>query len=583
MSKASHKTVFFLSLAMIAFIVYHCANPRPPSGGPKDIYPPIIIRTSPANYTSNFTEKRIQLYFDEFVKLNDVANQVFISPPQYEMPEITARGKSVIIELQDELLENTTYSIFLGEAIVDITESNPVDNYSFVFSTGDRIDSLAIIGEVRNAFNMELEPDVLVMLYNERYDTVPADSAPYLLRPVYVSKTYDDGKFALISLREGRYRLFALKDMNSNFIFDQPGEKIAFCDSMVIPAYPVDMAVVDSVLADTLAIPDTSLIDTAGVYPDNPYFHLMLFQEIDSTQRLLDARLSREKLLTFVYRYPPVNPSVEFIDIEVDQDSIIDEWNRNRDTLSRWLLAVPADSALFKVMDDTLVLDTVELPLKESESQGFFRRKEEKIPDPLKFKNNIRKSQLDFSKPLALYFSYPLAEWDFSHAWLITPKDTLIPEIKLEDSLVKRIAVLDYDWKENTNYTLIIDDSIMTDIIGRMNDSTVLSFATKTLEDYGSLIVDINLPGDSMPYIIQLLDDKEKILDQRTMLISGIQNYDLLIPRKYKLKAIRDANRNGRWDTGNYLQGLQPEQVFYFEKVSDVRPNWELEEKWVIE
>ena len=583
MSKALHKIVFFLSLATIAYSGYHCANPRTPSGGPEDIYPPVIIRTNPPNYTSNFTGNRIQLFFDEFVKLNDVTNQLFISPPQYEMPEVTSRGKSVIIEFKDELLENTTYNIFLGESIVDITESNPVENYSFVFSTGDKIDSLTIIGEVRNAFNLELEPDVLVMLYHEEYDTVPADSAPYLLRPVYVSKTYDDGKFALISLRGGRYRLFALKDMNSNFIFDQPSEKIAYWDSLVMPSYPVAVAVTDTLLADTLALADTALVDSIEVQPENPYYHLMLFQEVDSTQRLLDARLSKEQLLAFVFRYPPDDPSVEFIDIEVNRDSIIDEWSRNLDTLHRWLLSVPADSALFKVMDDTLVLDTVELPLKESESQGLFRRREEKMPDPLKFKNNIRDGQLDYPKPLTLYFSYPLADWDFDRVWLVTPKDTLIPEIKLVDSLVRRSAYLDYQWKENTTYTLIVDDSIMTDINGRMNDSTVISFTTKTLEDYGSLILSIELPPDSMPYIIQLLDDKEKILDQRTMSGDGIQIYELLVPQKYKLKAVRDSNRNGRWDTGNYLKGLQPEKVFYFDKVSDVRPNWELEEKWVIE
>jgi hypothetical protein len=600
MLKALHRIAFVSLLAMIALGSYYCANPRAPSGGPQDIYPPIVLRTNPQNYSSNFRGNRIQLYFDEFVKLNDVANQVFISPPQYEMPEFIARGKSVIIELKDELLENTTYSIFLGESIVDITENNPLENYSFIFSTGDKIDSLAIVGEVRNAFNLEPEPEVLVMLYQERYDTIPADSAPYLVRPVYVSRTYDDGKFALISLKEANYQLFALKDLNNNFLFDQPGEQIAFLDSLVMPFFPSRAATTDTIaadtlegadsiprpdsllLADTLALPDSLLTDSLMEEDSDPYYYLMLFQEIDSTQRLLDAELNKDRLLKFVYRYPPVDPSVEFIGMDIDKDSIIDEWSKKRDTLSRWLLYVPDDSAIFRVMDDTLVLDTVELPLKKTERQGLFGRKEEQAPESLKFKNNIKGGKLDYPAPLKLIFSYPLLEWDFSKTWLITPRDTISPEVRLQDSIIRRQVEFIYDWKENTNYILIIQDSVMTDIIGRKNDSTTLSFTTTSIEDYGALIIDIELPADSLPYIIQLIDDKENIVEQRVLLESSILEFSFLKPQKYKLKAIRDSNRNGRWDTGIFIQGVQPEQVYYFEKISDVRPNWELEEIWLI-
>ena len=553
------------------------------------------------------------MYFDEFVKLNDVTNQVFISPPQYNLPEFTARGKSVIIEFQDELLENTTYNVFFGKSIVDITENNPLDNYSFVFSTGNTIDSLVLLGEIRNSFNMEMEPEVLVMLYNDHYDTVPLDSAPYLIRPVYVSRTYDDGKFALVSLKEGNYKLFALKDLNNNFLFDQPGEQIAFADSLITPFYPETLLPADTIsdslaqvvsdslekelqaitigkdtiglvenIGDTLTSIDTLVGDSISE-ADYPYYVMMLFQEIDSTQRLNDADLSGEKHLTFIFRYPTEKPLIEPIDKELDKDSIIDEWSTLKDTLHRWLLSVPYDSAVFKVMDDTLVLDTVDLPLKKVERQGFLKRKEEKNPDPLKFKTNIKGGKLNFPKPLRLFFTYPLSTWDFSNTLLITPKDTLIADVSIEDSLTKRVARIDYEWKEKTNYAILFLDSIMTDIIGRQNDSTVLTFTTRSLEDYGALFLSIELPGDSVPYILQLLDEEEKIIRQRIIYESGLQAYELIKPMKYKLKIIRDSNRNGRWDTGNYMQGLQPERVYYFSKVIDVRSNWELEETWEID
>jgi len=615
MSRPLHKILTFTFLAIIAFLSYYCANPRPPSGGPKDVYPPSVLKTVPNNYSRNFTGDRIHIYFDEFVKLNDVANQIFISPPQYTMPEFTSRGKSIIIEFQDELLENTTYNIFFGESIVDITESNPLDNYSFVFSTGNKIDSLVVLGEVRNAFNFELEPEVLVMLYDEHYDTIPADSAPYLVRPVYVSRTYDDGKFALISLKEGNYRLFALKDINKNFLFDLPAEHIAYWDTLITPFYPETLVQADSLAdsldlaahpdsmredlnaitighdtiglveypGDTLAVMDTLVGDTLVKDQDYPYYQLMLFHEVDSTQRLADADFTQEKLLTFVFRYPSKNPLIESINREFNNDSIIDEWSPKMDTLKRWLLAVPHDSALFKVMDDTLVLDTVDLPLRKSERQGLFSRKEEKPTNPLKFKNNIKGGKLDYPKPLKLFFTYPLISWDSSNVTLITPKDTLLANVKMEDTLVRRAAEISYDWKEKTAYTVLFDDSTMTDIIGRQNDSLALTFTTKSLEDYGILFVSITLPGDSLPYIIQLLNEDEKIIRQHVIYESCELTFDLLKPMKYKLKAIRDDNRNGRWDTGSYLKGLQPEKVYYFIKLIDVRANWELEEYWVVE
>jgi len=228
----------FIHIAFLAFaalMVFSCANPVSPSGGPVDKEPPEVLNSEPPNFSVNFDKKIIQIVFNEFVKLNQPNQQVIISPPLKKMPQFKIRGKSVIIDIEETLFENTTYSIFFGNAIVDITEENPLVNYLYVFSTGNQIDSLAIAGEVVNAFNLEPEEDVFVMLHSAKNDTVPADSLPMLVRPLYIARTNEDGQFRLRYLRDEPLKIFALFDLNSNYLYDLPDEEIAFSDSLLLP------------------------------------------------------------------------------------------------------------------------------------------------------------------------------------------------------------------------------------------------------------------------------------------------------------------------------------------------------------
>ena len=219
-----HTLIFPVLLIIGVFIFQRCANPVMPVGGPKDVAPPIVTETEPVNYSLFFEEDQFRIYFNEFVSLKDVDKQLIVSPPLMERPELKIRGRSVLFKFDrdEELKADATYSIFFGNAIQDLTEGNPLGNFIYVFSTGEHLDSLSIIGKVNMAFDMAPAEETFVMLYTDNNDTIPFDSLPYKVRPDYVSKTDEHGHFGLYNLAGKEFKLFAIKDVNSNYIYDIP-------------------------------------------------------------------------------------------------------------------------------------------------------------------------------------------------------------------------------------------------------------------------------------------------------------------------------------------------------------------------
>ena len=274
-------------------------------------------------------------------------------------------------------------------------------------------------------------------------------------------------------------------------------------------------------------------------------------------------------------------PVVEPVGYYFEEEWKIEELNRNRDTLKFWLLDMDIDSLTLKISDDTLVIDTVELPLKIREKKRKLR-KAEQSPVNLKYSTNIEGNTLDIYKPLVFNYTYPLINYDFTRILFIEQEDTIPVDMYIVDMGINRRSRIDHKWKENTLYTVIITDSVMTDLLNRQNDSINIVFKTRSLEDYGLLIVQVDLLETVNPYIIQLLDGKERVINERIIRQSAQLIFEYLKPGKYFLKAIRDANRNSRWDTGDYLKIIQPEEVFYFNSPIDVRANWEIKEIWEI-
>src|ERR1035437_6918046 len=215
------KNLKFIKLALLpamVMVLHSCAKPGVPSGGAKDITPPVVVESSPEKDATKFEGNKIEIKFNKFVQLKDLNKAFVISPPMKKKPEVVIRGKSMIVRFLEDLKPNTTYRLYFGDAIVDLHESNPLRNYDFVFSTGDYVDSLSLRGRVLNAFdNMPNKDGIFVMLYNKFQDSIPRKQLP-----MYITKASSEGWFTITNIKPDSFMVFALKDLNQNYRFDNP-------------------------------------------------------------------------------------------------------------------------------------------------------------------------------------------------------------------------------------------------------------------------------------------------------------------------------------------------------------------------
>jgi len=502
----------------------------------------------------------------------------------FSWPEYRLRGKTLIIDIEEELFPNTTYTIFFGNAIVDLTEENPLINYLYAFSTGDHVDSLAIGGEVVNAFDLQHREDIFVMLFPESIDTIPQDSIPMLSRPLYVAKTDVNGQFQLRNLRNEKYRLFALNDVDGNYLFNQPNEEIAFLDSLISPE------IFKAPFADTAIIHDSTMLAADSTHHDSlivqnmydRFYRLFMFQQVDSTQRLLNTEVFYPPKFSIIYQFAAQDPKFTVVNQDPGDDWMIEHLNKGRDTLTVWVKDMALDSLQLAIADGDSIYDTVMVSFSRAREilerkQGKKKKKDERV-ERLKIKTNTKGRILDPGKRLRLIMENPLKSWDFSTTTFIAGEDTIIgAPFKVADS-VATIFELNYEMIEATNYGFIFPDSIFFGIYGLTNDSLQSSFSTGEIKDYGNFILNLEL-GD-FNYIVKLTDPKESPLMEFYITESQTLNIENLKPGNYMIKAIQDKWINKRWDTGVYVDKKQPENVFYFPAEIQIRANWDVEESW---
>lgn len=654
------KTIDFLfrrmGLPALALMLYACANVVSPTGGPRDEDPPVVVRSEPPNFSANFTGGEVRIYFDEFVELRNVRQQLMISPPLEKTPDFRVRGRSIVFDTGTDLRENTTYSFFLGDAIRDITEGNALPNFSFVFSTGDYVDSLSVRGKVLDAFTLEPVKDVLVMMYDRMPEEEKLiDSVPYLERPVYVAKTGAEGQFRIGNMREGDYLMFALVDNNANYLYDLPEEKIAFIDSLVRPEYvpppapagpdilgldadapdlptdtldpdmPVDPGLMDpegTLPARTEGtgpvepeepetepeVPETGLeepevsetdpedLEIPETSPEEPEpdrreqqpasYTLYLFQEADTVQRITGAQALRAGRLRITFRVPFDSLEIRDVRQELAADWSITEINRTRDTLTLWLNEPKPDSLFLEISDRGRVLDTLKL---SSRPRPAGRRTAEEADEPLPevqlTMDAIRRNTWPYYLPIGFRASAPVDTLDGSLI-SIWKNDTIPLEGRFfTEDPVRRKFELDLEVEEEQRYTLEFLPGAVTDIFGATHDTIRRAFSTNSPADYGKLIMNIALPesdaGDAEPwFILQLLDQNGRTLREKTLTEDGNYSFLNLAAGNYGLRLIEDRNRNGRWDPGIFLKGIQPEPVYMYSGQLQVRENWELEMPW---
>lgn len=550
-----------------------CAHPVSPSGGPKDTNPPEFVKSDPPMYTKNFNSTKVRIYFNEFIQLKEINNQVIISPPLVKKPEFRLKGKSVVIEFDEELKENTTYNIFFGEAIVDLTESNPISNFQYIFSTGDVLDSLSITGRVFDAFDLTTLKDNNVMLYLDNNDTVPFDSLPLLARPYYLTKTNEQGEFKLNNLPNMSFKIFALFDQNSNMIFDLPNEKIAFLDSLIFPQY-IQSIKPDTGLIDTLTV-DTTL----NLQQEIVDLEMFLFEETDSVQRFLKASLAKENQLNLVFKRRTNNLEVNPLDIPDGKDWSIVETNKTNDTLIYWLQNIDQDSIILEIADNNEILDTVKVALKKR-IRGKKQKEDVEKKIPLSIKSNADGKVLKLNEDLKLTFSYPVKSYDFSKITFYK-SDSIPIDVKFGfiDPGLNRKLTIEHKWEPETSYNMIIPDSSFIDLHGQSHDTIFIYFKTKAIEDYGNLIVDFQLSQQGLNHIVQLFS-ADKMIKEIHISDNELITYEYMDPGKYTLKVIYDENNNRKWDPGDYFYKLQPEKVDFFPNEITIRANWDVEEIW---
>ena len=595
---------------LLSSLFHNCANIVPPTGGPKDSIPPKIMGSNPPMYSTEILPSRITITFDEFIELRNLQQQFLISPPQAEPPEIRQRGRLLTIDFKSELEPFTTYTLNFGNAVVDLNEGNILSNFEFVFSTGETIDSLTITGKVFNALEKKSEENVTVMLYPNHGDSVPIKEIP-----LYVTRTDKEGNFKLRHLRADTFKLFALVDVNNNYLYDRPGsEAIAFLDTLI---FPTGADFITQMLADTAQIKQDTIPNRRaapeGEAPDDhhhdhdaeheheeeiqkePAIVLRLFTEDVTKQYISSAtRPERNRLFFTLNRPSRQEPEIRTLNFSTEEAWKVFESSPKNDTVHIWItdtLVTKLDSiqleiSFFDEKPDSVytLYDTIQFrfaDVAERASQGLRRPAAgAEVPFSINLRNN---ETLELNKTITFSSRRPVADLDTSKIELTEIIDSIVNQVPYnleQHPLYPRRFLLKTSLKEDNEYKLFVLPAAFTDIYNHINDTIQIDFKTQKETAYGSLLLDVK--NNTPSVILQLLDDKNNVLKEYFISEDTKIDYRFLKPQKYRLRAIYDRNNNGKWDTGNYLLGLQPEEVVLFKEDITIRAAWELELSWEI-
>ncbi|HEY9543603.1 Ig-like domain-containing domain, partial [Prevotella sp.] len=320
----------FPYICLVALLVLvGCARMGNPDGGWFDEDPPRVVGASPADKATGVNAKKVRIEFDEFIKLDNASENVIVSPPQIEMPEIKASGKTIEVKLIDSLKANTTYTIDFSDAISDNNEGNPLGNYTYSFSTGDHIDTMEVSGYVVNAEDLEPVKGILVGLYANQ-----ADSAFRKLPMLRVSRTDGRGRFVIKGVAPGSYRCYALKDADGNYMFTQKSEMMAFSHDLIVPSSKPDIRQ-DTIWADSLRIRNINRVPYTHFLPDD--VALRAFNPIVTDRFFLKSERPVADHFTIFFSYGheqlPVIRGLNFN----ERDAFVMESTARKDTITYWL------------------------------------------------------------------------------------------------------------------------------------------------------------------------------------------------------------------------------------------------------
>ena len=627
-------------LAVLSFAgLLGCASIGSPGGGLYDETPPVLVRSEPAEAATSVGRQKITMRFNENIKLDNANEKMTISPPQVKAPTITSNAKTLTIELRDTLQPNTTYTIDLGDAVQDNNEGNPLENLSLTFSTGDHIDTMKVMGTLLNAKDLEPVTGAFVGIYAVTEEGIfPArgkegdslqlaiDSIVALypdsifsLRPFErAGKTDSYGRFTISGVGPGKYRMYAVKDGNTNYMYDVNTEDIAFVDSLIIPSVGSHTAS-DTIWNrfDSLKVDSIYVHEVTDYYPND--LCLRMFNEGHVIRYLDDMKWKDSTQITLNFAANiPEPPVIMLLDEEdrgpakLDKDAwLICEPNPTNDTLVYWL----RDSVVYHrdtlhltvtypftqngidiIRTDTMHLEKPEINVPEDQQQEEKDDKKKKkrrkkdleeapkdtLPKTVFMSIKLLDSKIDVGKRPRFETSAPLDSLNIEALHLEQRKDTIWVPLEFElvqDSLRLRRYTLHAKphFSPGQNYRLICDSASMHDIYGHPVDSTAMSFSEKKSDEYAHLLV--NVQGVEGEAFVQLLNEKDNPMQQ-----ASVKNGQARFPQapvgKCYVRLVEDRNGNGIFDVGSIDGRIQPENVFYLPKMLEMRENWDYSETW---
>ena len=600
-----------LAIAALALFTFHfslfisCARMGQPDGGWYDDDPPKVIGSNPVDQSVGVKSKKITILFDEFIKLEDATSKVIVSPPQLEMPEIKSAGKKIIVELQDSLKENTTYTIDFSDAISDNNEGNPMGNYTYSFSTGERIDTFEVSGYVLDASNLEPIKGILVGLYNDLSDS--AFKTKPMLR---VSRTDGSGRFVVKGVAPGQYRAYALQDADGNFQFNQKSEMIAFNHDVFEPSWKPDTRV-DTVWRDSLHIDALLQVPYTHFLPDD--ITLLAFTQVQRDRFLMKTERKEANIFSMFFSYGhPELPVIKGLNFDADSAFVL-ESNEKQDTLHYWLrdtTLINQDTLRMEIsymMTDTLGVlvnqtDTIEALAKTP----YEKRMKEKAKEMEKWEKDQEKKKKRGEKYDSVYVEKPL-EPKYNVSQTMTPEGKVTVEMPTplsicDTSAVKLFSMIDSvwyesscifqpiehslrryevlaDWRPGIEYSLEIDSAAFVDIYGKVSNKYKQGIKIDTEEKYSTLKLNLQGIADSAQVIVQLLNASGAMVKE-TKAEKNVAFFKYVKPDKYFVRALVDFNGNGIWDTGDYDQDLQAEPIYYYPREIECKEKWDVTQNW---
>jgi len=530
---------YFHYLILIIALIYGCASIRTPEGGPKDTKPPKVLKMEPKNLTTNFKAKKITIEFDEYFKLQNEFKEFSISPEQERPPILKGSNtKKIEITLQDSLEKNTTYTLNFGKSIADITEGNVLKNFTYVFATGPTLDSLSISGNVKNALTGQPEIETIVFILPLSRDTLFGKK-----KPAIYTATDSSGNYKLNNLKKDTYKIYALREKGGDKIYQQNSDEVGFIKTPLVLDKNLDSV------------------------------NLTVFKELASDFRILDRKLNGDGSISMNFNQQLRKPEITIIEpANIDANKKV-RFNKMNDSVKIWLNDLSFDSIKVAIKDEGKGLDTIK----------FTRGKKDTYTRNIQAGDNLEGNLLNPYQDLKLHFNFPIDKID---ATKITLLEDSIPRTGLtlvKDSSDFLTYSFKYPWKTKEEYILKLGDGALTGIFNSKNKDITKTFKLGNDDDYGTLILNVEVPDTTKNYVLQVVNEKkEVVISSERIYKNTTVTFSKYRAGIYFARIVYDENKNGIWDTGNVKQGFQPEKIWYAPLELSIKANWDRKEKLII-